>query len=98
MSAQCHFQALILRAARVIIIIATSISVGKSNFQCGVANFCDDLMPGLIDENCAGIFYICCNRSHGGGIQNRLLYSANASLRLKHRALYNNIQLETDLL
>ena len=58
MSAQCHFQALILRAARVIIIIATSISVGKSNFQCGVANFCDDLMPGLIDENCAGIFFI----------------------------------------
>ena len=56
MSAQCHFQALILRAARVIIIIATSISVCKSNFQCGVANFCDDLMPGLIDENCAGIF------------------------------------------
>jgi hypothetical protein len=38
------------RAARVIIIIATSISVGKSNFQCGVASFCDDLMPGLIAD------------------------------------------------
>jgi hypothetical protein len=39
------------RAPCVIIIIATTISVGKSNFQCGIANFiCDDLMLGLIDD------------------------------------------------
>ena len=51
MSAQGHFQALILRAARVIIIIATNIRVGKSNFQWRIANFiCDDLMLGLIDD------------------------------------------------